>query len=114
MSEEFKSTIIMNEQRIFRCILENPKLIYELQPNWFSCAESNKLYKTLQYLYENHLELTPANIATKSGQTAYLDAPPELFPDVEYNTVLFRPLVENGAASAVQSHPVGAGTKGGT
>lgn len=86
MSEEFKSTIIMNEQRIFRCILENPKLIYELQPNWFSCAESNKLYKTLQYLYENHLELTPANIATKSGQTAYLDAPPELFPDVEYNT----------------------------
>lgn len=85
MSEEFKSTIIMNEQRIFRCILENPKLLYELQAEWFSCSESHKLFIALQYLYENHVEFTPSNIATKTGQPAYLDAPPELFQDVEYN-----------------------------
>ena len=84
MAEEFKSTIILNEQRIFRCILKNPKLLYEIQPNWFSCAESNRLYTTLQYLYEHHIEFTPSNIATKSGQVAWLDAPSELF-DVEYN-----------------------------
>ena len=82
---EFKSTIVLNEQRIFRCILQNPKLIYDLQAQWFSCSESNRLYLTLQYLYENNLELSPNNIATKSGQTAYLDCSPELFPDVDYN-----------------------------
>lgn len=84
MSEEFKSTIILNEQRIFRCILQNPKRLYDLQPNWFSCAESNRLFTTIQYLYENHIDITPDNIAVKSGQPAWLDAPPELF-DVEFN-----------------------------
>lgn len=84
MSEDFKSTIILNEQRIFRCILENPRLLYEIQPNWFSCAESNKLHTTLQYLYENNLEFSLSNIATKTGRSEYLDAPEYLF-EVDYN-----------------------------
>ena len=85
MSEEFKSTIILNEQRVFRCILDNPKLLYDVQPNWFSCAESNKLFTTLQYLYENKLEFSLNNIAVKSGQSIYMDVDnPKIF-DVDYN-----------------------------
>ena len=85
MSEDFKSTLILNEKRIFRCILKNPKLMYDLQANWFSCSESNKLFTTLQYLYENGLELNNENIATQSGQPAYIDAPVGIFDDVDFN-----------------------------
>lgn len=85
MSEDFKSTIILNEQRIFRCILDNPKLLYDIQPNWFSCAESNKLFTTLQYLYENKLEFSLNNIAVKSGQPAYMEIDNPYIFDVEYN-----------------------------
>lgn len=55
MSDEFKSTIILNEQKIVRCIIENPSLLYDLQPDWFSCSESRKLYLAIKYLYENNV-----------------------------------------------------------
>lgn len=84
MSDEFKSTIILNEQKIVRCIIENPSLLYDLQPDWFSCSESRKLYLAIKYLYENNVEINRENIAVKTGQPAYMDAPAEIFP-VEYN-----------------------------
>lgn len=84
MPDDFKSTIILNEQRVFRCLLDNPKLMYEVQPQWLSCSASNRLFVALQYLYENGLDFTLENIATQTGQSAYLDAEsPKLF-DVDY------------------------------
>lgn len=85
MSDDFKSTIILNEQRIVRCIIDNPNFLYDIQPEWFSCSESRRLYLAIKYLYENNVEINRENLAVKTGQPAYIDAPPEIFP-VEYST----------------------------
>lgn len=84
MSDDFKSTIILNEQRIIRCIIDNPSLIYDIQSDWFSCSESRNLYLAIKYLYEHKLEINRENLATRTGQPAYIDAPEEIFP-VEYS-----------------------------
>lgn len=84
MPEEFKSPIILNEQKIFRCILQNPTLLYDLNPDWFSCSASRELFYTIQYLYESDIALTKENISIKSNEPAYMDAPDEIFP-VDYS-----------------------------
>ena len=60
------STILFNERRIFRCLLDNPRLGYELDVKWFSCTPARVVYETILYLYENKVEITSANIATKA------------------------------------------------
>lgn len=84
MEENFTSTVIYNEWRVFRCILQNPKLLYEVQEGWFSCPESAKLFKTLKSLYEKGVSLTTENVATESGISDYLDAPENFF-NVEFD-----------------------------
>ena len=60
------SPILYNERRIFRCMIDNPRLGYELDSKWFSCTPARVVYETILYLYEHKVEITPANVATKA------------------------------------------------
>ena len=73
----------LNEQRVLKCIMENPKLSYEVSEDWFSTG-GRTLYEALKSLYEKGVEISKTTILSETRDVRYQDAPDGIF-DVQYS-----------------------------
>lgn len=73
----------LNEQRVLKCIMNNPKLLYEVNEEWFSSG-GRDLYRALRSLHEKGVEISRNTILSETRDLRYQDAPEGIF-DVQYS-----------------------------